>query len=128
MSQRANITNFVIKELGLPNDEKTFKRYNAIWWINPRKNGGLRLTELGANAFKSAKLKNYKIDFEKPLPVLPSKTLLQLNNYIDSPFYIGKDFVEVYTEKMAIQLVLFSGDILKFLDSKNRSKIAEKQH
>jgi hypothetical protein len=129
MSQRIDITKYVIKELGLSTDDKTYKKYNAIWWVNPRKKekGGLRLTELGLNAFKSAKIKSYNIDFEEPIETVTNKFLIHLDNYIDSPFYLTLDHIEVFTERMAIQLVLFGGDIQKFLGSKNRSKLAEKQ-
>ncbi len=130
MSQRDKITKYVLQNLGLPEEGKTAQSYIKSWWWNPRtKNeANMRLTESGHVAFQQAGLKSYQINFENPLPPnLSSKTLLQLNNYIDSPFYINSKSIEVYTEKMAIQLVLFSGDILKFLESKNRSKVAEKQ-
>lgn len=128
MSQKDEITRFVLKTLEI--SDSSYKSYYNSWWFNKRQKskGGLRLTEAGHTAFQTAGLKSYHIDFDEYITNPSAKLMLQLDNFIDSPFYICPKFIEVYTEKMAIQLVLFSGNIEKFLAGKQRSLVADKQH
>jgi hypothetical protein len=37
-----------------------------------------------------------------------------MDQFIDCPFYLTKKAIFVYSEKMAVQLVLFSGNIQKY--------------
>jgi hypothetical protein len=37
-----------------------------------------------------------------------------MDQFIDCPFYLTKKAIFVYREKMAVQLVLFSGNIQKY--------------
>jgi hypothetical protein len=75
----------------------------------------MRLTERGLEDFETkVGLKSYKIDFPEPIEVVTNQLILHLDRFIDSPYYVTKKYIKVFTEKMAVQLVLFSGDIQKY--------------
>lgn len=122
MNQKIELTKYIINCLGYPDDIKTFKRFIATFWVNPRikEKGGLRLTDQGFEAF-SQHLKSYKVDMEDKKQVFENRHILWLDKYIDSPFYIDRKSVYVFSEKMAVQLVLFSGNLVKFGYAKDKS-------
>ena len=91
------------------------KKHKGIWWYNFRQKnqGGLRLTEQGMNFVEEdAKIKTYKIEFPKEF-AFTAQTLIWLDNFIDSPYFITKKYIIVLKEKAAFELYLFSGDIRK---------------
>ena len=97
------------------------------WWFSRRikTQGGLRLTDLGYNAFLQAGIKEYQVKFEKPFKITPSKVSIWMDQLIDCPFYFSEKDVRVFSEHMALQLVLFSGSIIKFgIAKKRKSKIS----
>ena len=112
------ITDFTIMFLSAANMEvnsETIRHYKFQWWFNIRKksSGGLRLTQTGLDFAKnSAGIKSYKIDFSNSIKLLP-ELYLWLEQRIESPFYITTDNIEVFTEKAAFELYLFSGDLRK---------------
>jgi hypothetical protein len=122
MNQKSDLTKYIITCLGLPDDTKTFKRLYATFWVNPRKKekGGLRLTETGFKTFEPH-LKSYRVDLEERNPTFTNVQILWLDKYIDCPFYIDRKSVYVFSERMAIQLVLFSGNLVKFGYAKDKS-------
>jgi len=115
INQKTKLTKYVIDCLGFPDDTKTFKRFTATFWVNPRQKskGGLRLTDTGFKVFNEH-LKSYKVDLEDKDQLFENKHILWLDKYIDSPFYVARKSVYVFSEKMAVQLVLFSGNLVKF--------------
>jgi hypothetical protein len=117
---KIEITNYLIKTFGLSSDEKTFKKVSRVWWQNPRikAKGGLKLTEPGYNAFKRAEIKEYRILFEKPDEVLCNKHVIWLDHLMDSPWYVDGEEICVFSEHLAIQLTLFSGNLIKFSTAK----------
>ena len=117
---KIEITKYLITAFSLSLDEKTFKKVSRVWWQNPRikKTGGLKLTEPGYNAFKRANIKEYRILFEKPDEVLCNKHIIWLDNLMDGPWYIDGEEICVFNEKLAIQLALFSGNLIKFTTAK----------
>ena len=131
MDQRAKITEFVIDQLDL-NKHKTqivYKRYFNSWWQNPRKKaaGGMRLTVQGYTFLKHAGLKEYKIDLNEEI-IWNSRLIIDLDNLIDCPFYISKNSVFVFCERMAVQLVLFSGNIAKYRWAKKQQNKSSQKH
>jgi len=125
MNIKIELTKYVANQLGLPVTDKDIRNYKRKWWSSTRikETGGLRLTEDGFNALINADIKFHKITIETDL-TYTSQTLIRLDNYIDSPWFLTNRCIYVFTEKMAIQLVLFSGDIQKFLISKaERAKL-----
>lgn len=95
------------------------------WWQNIRHNGNrsFRLTQEGYSIL-SKHLVFYKIDFLNTL-IITNNTLIWLDNFIDCPYYMIDRTIYVSREKMAVQLILFGGDLNKFgkakyLSSKRR--------
>jgi hypothetical protein len=116
MNQRIDITKYVLSNLGLLTDDKTLKKALNLWWRNPRTKtkGGFRLSEQGYQALKKAEIKDYEIAI--PLEEIDwnNKLIIWLDRYVDCPFYITKTHIYVFGERMAVQLILFSGNIQKF--------------
>lgn len=97
-------------------DESKLSKKVIDFWYNIRKkdSGGLRLTEYGYKYItQRAEIKEYKIDFSEQFAITP-QVLLWLDNYINSPYYITKKWISVFSEKSAFELYLFSGDIRKY--------------
>ena len=108
--------------LGLATDEKSLKTYKKHWWVNPRDKdqGGLRLTDEGWIKVEESGIKCHKIK----LTTKPEKTnqnIIKLDRYLDCPWYLNKNYIYVYTERVAVQLVLFSGNLQKFIDAKSKA-------
>ena len=115
--QKLQLTKKLLDQLGVQTTEKNLREWHLLWWQNPRENGihSMRLTERGLEDFEiKIGLKSYKIDFPEPIDVVTSQLILHLDRFIDGPYYVTKKYIKVFTEKMAVQLVLFSGDIQKY--------------
>lgn len=128
MNQKAKITEYIIKELGLDLSPKNIKVYTNLWWKSSRHKakGGLWLTEKGFEAFLKAGIKNYQIKFNEPIDIFENKFIIWLDNAIDCPFFLTRKEIHVFAEKTAVQMILFSGD-LKLLykaNTKNKEKIS----
>lgn len=121
MNQKIEITKYVAEQSGLSIDEKSIRKLTAAWWQNPRKKekGGLRLTDEGF-ARLTAHFTAHKVRFEDPVEYT-NRLIIQLDNFIDCPWYITNKAVFVFNDKMAVQLVLFSGNIAKFSTAKAKS-------
>lgn len=132
MNQKIEITNKVLKILNPNYNEKDFKRAKHEWWVNPRvKNyGGLRLTQAGYNALISADIKHFKVKIDHKIQITNIKSILDLDQEINSPYYMFSSnfahYIIVFDERTAIQVILFSGDLLKMIRASKRYK--EKQH
>ena len=119
MKIKHDLTKIVAGSLGIPTDHKNLKKLIGLWWWSPteKSQGGLKLREEGLNAFTSAQIKCHRILIDQPI-AYTSKMVIYLDNYIDSPWYISNRHMFVFGEKTAIQLVLYSGNIQKFLEAK----------
>lgn len=108
-----------MNQLNVPLDNEFLKRALFKFWQNPRikSKGGLKLTVDGFDAFKKAGIKTYRIKLEESL-IYDSKMILGLENFINTPFYINRNEIWVFDETTAIQLVLFSGNLNKFILAK----------
>jgi hypothetical protein len=116
LDTKSQLTSIVSKHLGWPTDAKSLEKNHALIWLNPRKKdaGGMRLSEQGYEVLKGQmEMKSYDIEFPKDL-TLTNQTMIWLDRFIDSPWYITKKSITVFKEKTAVQLVLFSGDVQKF--------------
>ena len=127
MSQKTELTQYVLKELGKSHDDKYVKDMLPRFWVNPRQKetGGLRLTEDGYKWLKEADIKDYKIDIPKGT-FWSNQLIIWLDQFIESPFYLTPKSIFVFNERMAIQLVLFSGNVAKFGLAKAQA-VARKQ-
>lgn len=124
MDQKSQLTEKVLEQIGLSPNPKIFRDWYRLWWQNPRPNGmnSMRLTERGLEDFETkANLKSYKINFPEPLEVVTNQFILDLERYIDGPYYVNRKYIKVFTEKMAVQLILFSGDLEKYNRAKTKS-------
>lgn len=112
--------------LGLEVNPKSVKKIMPVWWNNPRTKptGGLQLTELGFDSLTKADIKSHKIKTDSPIQYT-SQLIIWMDNNIDCPFYITKKEIYVFGEHMAVQLILFSGDIVQLHSAAKR--FAEKQ-
>jgi len=122
--QKTLLTKILLEKLGIEVTEKNLKNWYALWWVNPRPKGlhSMRLTERGIEDFEEKiDLKCYKILFPKPLENITNKFILDLEKYIDGPYYITRTYIKVFTEKIAIQLILFGGDLQRYQIAKIKS-------
>ena len=122
MHQKIEITRYVAEQEKLSSDEKSIRKLLPKWWQNPRlkTTGGLKLTDEGF-AYFTRHFKSHRIRFENEV-IYTNKMILRLENFITCPWYIHKKDIYVFNDKMAVQLVLFSGNITKFLDAKVRAQ------
>ena len=113
---KLHITKIASEHLGWSSDSKTLSKNYQLIWQNTRKKsiGGFRLTDYGYDILKNQlQMKSYEVHYPKEL-VLTNQNMIWLDHFIDGPYYLGKKSIIVFTEKLAIQLILFSGDVQKF--------------
>jgi hypothetical protein len=105
----------VDSELGITVEEAL-----SSWWYNLRAGGGMRLTDLGYQAFTQVlKIEHY--DYKIDPFDLDSKMIVAMDRRLQQPYYI------VFKKKMPIQIVFFGsreammanlyGNIKKFIDN-----------
>jgi len=95
---------------------ESVKRNYMIWWQNTRAKGdsGLRLTRDGFDyAVENADLQTYEIKFPNEIKFTP-QVFLYLDNFIDCPYFVTKKRIYVFSEKMALNLMMFAGDIKQY--------------
>lgn len=119
MNLKTDITKYVLETSGLEATEERVRKTIPIWWFSTRQKekGGLRLTDQGFEAFQTAGIKDYKVKFEEPIN-FTNQLVIWLDQFIDCPFYLRNKEIYVFSEKMAVQLVLFSGNIQKYTSAK----------
>lgn len=122
MNQKLKITKIVAEQLNRPVDDQSIDKLRQVFWINPRlkKKGGLRLTVEGYHGLIDADIKSHRVVFEEPI-FLSNALLLWMDNNIDCPFYLTSTEVYLFGERMAIQLILFSGNLQKLHRAYQRS-------
>lgn len=119
MNQKTEITKRILESMGLDSNDERVRKTIPTWWFSTRQKeqGGLRLTEQGFDAFRNAGIKDYRIKFEDPI-YFTNQLMIWLDHFIDCPFYLRNQDIYVFSEKMAVQLVLFSGNIYKYSAAK----------
>jgi hypothetical protein len=122
MNQKNNITRAVLEFAGLPVTDERVKKTLPAWWANTRTKdqGGLRLTDQGFDCLIKAGVKSYKIEFENPVN-FTNQLIIWLDNFMDCPYYLTQKEIYVFSEKMAVQLVLFAGDIAQYVTIKAKN-------
>ena len=99
-----------------PLHDESIKTAYFTWWQNVRESyqaRSLRLTKIGLDWLKDLDIKTYEIKFPAKIIFTP-QTFLWLDEFVDSPYYIDKKQIIVTMEKMALQLMMFSGDVTKY--------------
>jgi len=104
-----------LKQLGKTVSDATVIEYFPLWWQNTRvkKTGGLRLTEAGLDMLSTIEMTTYDIPFPADMP-LTTQVILYLDHFIDCPYYINTKKIVVTSERKAVELALFSGDMRKY--------------
>lgn len=123
MDTKLLLTKEFLKGSGLPDDEKSLEKYLWTWWVNPRQNGerSLGLTTQGYEVIsQQVGLKFYQIDLPSNISIT-NQLIIWLDKFIDCPWYMNKNSIYVSREKVAVQLLLFSGDLQKFGRAKDRA-------
>lgn len=114
-------TEYCLKFDGIP-----FEQFYKTIWMSPRekKTGGFRLTDQGFEVLKDKlDYKGYEVDYPKEDGfMITNNTIIQLDRYIDSPYYLDRRGIWLFREKMAVQLILFSGDVTKFAKARKESE------
>jgi hypothetical protein len=118
MNQKIEITKYIAAKYDLSTDDKAIRNWVAQWWQNPRKKskGGLRLTDEGF-ARLSAHFKPHRVELDRDFDYT-NQLIVRLDNFITCPWYISSKDIFVFDDKMAVQLILFSGNIARFSNAK----------
>lgn len=125
MTLKTEITKKILESLELDASAERVRKTIPTWWFSTRdkEKGGLRLTDQGYECFLKAGIKEYKIKFDEPVH-FNNQLLIWLDHFIDCPFYLRNKEIYVFSEKMAVQLVLFSGNIYKYSAAKAKRQTA----
>ena len=116
MIKKDDYTKKFLQAADIDPTETLIKEKVAEWWYNLRSkdSGGLRLTQKGLDfVVNDAKLKSYKIKFPGKFTITP-QILVWLDKFIETPYFITKKDITVFSERSAFELYLFSGDVKKF--------------
>ena len=84
------------------------------------------MTKQGLEMLENLDLKTYTIKFPAKLIFTP-QTYLWLDEFVDCPYFVDKKQIIVTMEKMALQLMLFAGDITKYGLARAMSKLDEQK-
>ena len=106
-------TEYCLKFDGIPFEQF----YKTIWFSHrEKKSGGFRLTEQGFEVLKEKlEYKAYEIECPKEDGfMLTNSTIIQIDRYLNAPYFLDRKSIWVFSERTAVELVLFSGDIGKF--------------
>ena len=80
-----------------PSKDLAIEQAPSIFWMNPREDGGMRLTDIGFNFLtKTLNLESFSIDVRDVK--FNGKFLIGLDRFVKSPYYleIGRDGQELH--------------------------------
>jgi hypothetical protein len=108
-------TKLFLKELGKTYNESAVAEYMPLWWYNTREKseGGLRLTEAGFDIVNEIGITTYDIPYPKDMPIT-TQIIIFLDKFIDCPYYLTPRSITVTSDRKAVELGLFSGDLRKY--------------
>jgi hypothetical protein len=108
-------TKLFLQQLNEPFDDDSANEYLPLWWQNTREkeNSGLRLTDSGLDVVTQLEIATYDIPFPEDMK-LTTQVIIFLDKFIDCPYHMGKKGIHVTSERKAVELALFSGDIRKY--------------
>ena len=124
MDAKLRLTKHCLTELNLPTDDASITKHLQIWWRNPRLLGerSFALTPEGFEVLSNQiNLKFYELELPDDI-VFTNQLVIWLDRYIDCPFFLTKKTIFVSREKVAVQLILFNGDLAKFGKAKSLPK------
>lgn len=129
MDTKTVYTRTFMEMLGLPMHDESVKTNYYTWWQNVRESyqaRSLRLTKAGLETIEKLDIKTYTIKFPEKIIFTP-QTYLWLDEFVDCPYFVDKKQIKVTMEKMALQLMIFAGDITKYGLARAISKADEEQ-
>lgn len=108
-------TKIFLQQMGKTLSEENIKEYSHLWWQNSRnkETGGLRLTSAGLEMLQNLDIAVYNIPYPVDMP-LTTQVVIFLDQFIDCPYYLTERSITVTSEKKAVELTLFSGDLRKY--------------
>ena len=130
MDTKTAYTRTFMDLLELPIHDESIKTNYYTWWQNVRESyqaRSLRLTKSGLEVINKSDIKIYTIKFPDKIVFTP-QTYLWLDEFVDCPYYVDKKQIHVTLEKMALQLMMFSGDITKYGLARAMSKMDENKN
>ena len=129
MDTKTAYTRTFMDLLELPIHDESIKTNYYTWWQNVRESyqaRSLRLTKSGLEVINKSDIKIYTIKFPDKIVFTP-QTYLWLDEFVDCPYYVDKKQIHVTLEKMALQLMMFSGDITKYGLARAMSKAEDQE-
>ena len=103
---------------------KAFNMLYRAWWTNWRaaEDRRFRLTDIGFKYFQeTADIKFYQIKIPLEI-IITNKVIIDLDKFINCPYYLAPDDLYVTDEKVAVQLVLFEGNLIRFGEAKRQTR------
>ena len=129
MDRKTAYTRTFMQLLEQPIHDETVKTNYYTWWQNVRESyqsRSLRLTKPGFEMLESIDLKTYTVKFPQKIIFTP-QTYLWLDEFVDCPYFVDKAKIIVTMEKMALQLMLFAGDVTKYGLARAMSKAEDQE-
>ena len=129
MDRKTAYTRTFMELLEQPIHDETIKNNYYTWWQNVRESyqaRSLRLTKQGFEMLESIDLKTYTVKFPQKIIFTP-QTYLWLDEFVDCPYFVDKSKIIVTMEKMALQLMLFAGDVTKYGLARAMSKAEDQE-
>ena len=129
MDVKTAYTRTFMQLLNQPAHEETLKTYYYTWWQNVRESyqaRSLRMTRSGLEVLKKLEIKTYSIKFPDKIIFTP-QTFLWLDEFVDCPYFVDKKQIVVSMERMALQLMMFAGDVTKYGLARAMSKMDEQK-
>jgi hypothetical protein len=129
MDTKTAYTRTFMTLLEQPIHEESIKTNYYTWWQNVRESyqaRSLRLTNQGLEAVEKLEIKTYTIKFPDRIIFTP-QTYLWLDEFVDCPYFVDKKNIVVTMERMALQLMMFAGDITKYGVARAMSKADEQK-
>jgi hypothetical protein len=126
MNWKEHYTKIFLTQLDESSDDYHVKQQIPLWWKNTRnkEKSGLRLTEAGLETLQKIELKTYEIPIPVDMPIT-TQVIIFLDQFIDCPYFLTKNSIIVTSERKAVELTLFSGDLRKFGIAKAMSRSRE---
>ena len=120
MISQHDLTKIFLQQWGKVADEANIKLYSRKWWKSTRtgKSNSYRLSDEGFRFLTSTLgLISYEIQFNDNTDT-NAQFIINLEKYIDCPYYLTTNSIIVFSERKSIELSLFTDDINKFLIQK----------
>ena len=130
MDTKTAYTRTFMNLLEQPIHDESIKNNYYTWWQNVRESyqaRSLRLTKEGLNMLEKLEIKTYTIKFPDKIIFTP-QTYLWLDEFVDCPYFVDKKQIHVTLEKMALQLMMFAGDVTKYGLARAMSQLDDKKN